>query len=414
MKYLLSILFISISFNVLAQEVYPALIDSSKTLNDAYNKSIRIDMYIDTTKNEYKGCEILVTSVFELNKGYTLKLISRKYPTLVNGGEKIHILGSSNKISLKVTNVSDGLIRLLEDSIADIYIQSDRDIFFKIKKDNIDSTLKTCKITKYQIEKYTSKKIYLTNSMAKELIEAKGGNVFISQNQIDIGVIPAENASSKKTEYTTSFKFRERYPFYSKFPLYFYTEGLVSTNSKDSLNYLSIYPVNYNFTKENYELIFQLGVEGNQTFTNYRISGNLFWNGIIPNLINLTGDEDRLRLKPVIKVGLKLYKEIKNNRPRELDSNKFSNQIYCEYYYYIPIQKIYSLKLEGSVFYDFNSKVNPNKNVMHNYSVILGIDIPKTDFKTIFKYVKGQSGISYEKNDYLMIGLMIDLFATKK
>jgi len=51
---------------------------------------------------------------------------------------------------------------------------------------------------------------------------------------------------------------------------------------------------------------------------------------------------------------------------------------------------------------------------MHNYSVILGIDIPKTDFKTIFKYVKGQSGISYEKNDYLMIGLMIDLFATKK
>ena len=107
---------------------------------------------------------------------------------------------------------------------------------------------------------------------------------------------------------------------------------------------------------------------------------------------------------------MKFYKELKNNRPVEINNNEFSNQVFVDYYYYIPIHKIYSLILEGSVFHDFNLKVNPDKKTMFNYSAVLGIDIPKTDFKTIFKYSKGENGITYEKNDYYMIGLMIDAF----
>ena len=50
---------------------------------------------------------------------------------------------------------------------------------------------------------------------------------------------------------------------------------------------------------------------------------------------------------------------------------------------------------------------------MFNYSAILGIDIPNTNFKTIFKYSKGQNGISYQSDDYFMFGFLIDALGQK-
>ena len=99
---------------------------------------------------------------------------------------------------------------------------------------------------------------------------------------------------------------------------------------------------------------------------------------------------------------MKFYKEIENNRAEEIDNNKLSNRIFVDLYYNVPIQKSYSLILEVTAFYDFNSNVKPHKKVMFNYSATLGIDIPNTALKTIFKYAKGQNGISYQSNDYFM------------
>lgn len=412
MKYLITLLSLFLSYSMYAQEIEIAdIINRETSINTTNRNSITITFEIDFSKQNLNDFLIDDESFDDLNVDLNPELISKKYPNLLTQGEEITWGVKQKRITCKISNISDELISKFKESIALIYVKIDKDIIFNVLKNNDITTIKTLKINKTQIEKVTSSKPFLTETAAKELIDAKGGEIFLTQNKFDFGIIPAEQSSSSKTEVNVSFNYRTRYSFLKdKLPVFFSAEGLIGSNSKDSLNYVSIYPVNYNFLKRNNEFIVQVGVEGNQVFSNYRISGNFFWNGIIPNIVDLTFGEDRLRLKPVIKAGIKFYQEIENNRPIEINNNEFSNQVFGEFYYYIPIQKIYSLIIGGTAFYDFNSKVNPDNIAMFNYSATLGIDIPKTDFKTIFKYSKGENGISYQTNDYFMIGLMIDSF----
>jgi hypothetical protein len=412
------IIFLIINFlfvcSTFGQEINNAkIINKALKINTINGNSISIEFEIDWPDNESKEYKIDDESFHRLNPNLNLRLGTKKYSELLNNGEQIDIGITKNQIiTFDITNLSDEFMNLLEDKTLGFYIKIDEDIVFEIIKNKDETTLKKFKITKLQIEENSkNKSIILTDQMAKELIDAKGGEIFLTENKFDFGIIPAEQSSSSKTEFNAAFFYRTKYSFLNeKLPIFFSSEGLIGSNSKDSLNHITIYPINYNFFKGTNELVGQLGIEGNQVFSNYRISGNFSWNAIIPNIIDLTFGEDRLRLKPVIKTGIKFYQEIENNRSLKLDNNEFSNQVFGEFYYYIPIQKIYSLILEGTAFYDFNPNVNPDKKMMFNYSAILGIDIPKTEFKTIFKYSKGENGISYQKNDYLMIGLMIDAF----
>ena len=382
------------------------IIGTETLINTIGGNSITINLKVDFSVDELNGYIIDDVTFESLNSNVKAELVSKKQPKLVAQGETITVLANPKKIAFEIENVSDDLISLLQDSIADIYISTNSEITFNVIKGS--DTIKV-KITQLQIEKHTQSNMILTKLMGEELINARGGDIFVSQNNIDFGIIPSEQASSGKTEYNASFQFRTKYSFLKDLPVFLYTKGLISSNSNDSLNFISVYPINYDFFIGNNKLVGQLGVEGNQTFSSYRISGNFYWNGLMPNLVDLTFGENRLRLKPVISVGLKVYKEIENNRPVELNSNEFSNQIYSQFYYYIPIQKVYSIILNGTAYYDFSSKVNPDSKLMYNYSLALGIDIPKTDFKTIFKYSKGNNYVTQESNDYFMIGLLIDM-----
>lgn len=413
MKYFITLILIFLNFNIYSQ--HTSIVEIKKTeisINTAGTNSVILELMVDLSQIDTTGTFVNDNDLFiSLDTNFKPKLISKKFSDAINQGETVTLEITKKSIRFEITKVSDELIGLLNDNVSDIYITVDQDIIFQAWKENDESTLVTIKVAKSQVEKHTRSMPILTESMAKEIIDAKGGEIFLTQNNFDFGIIPSEQSSSSKTEINVTFNYRTRYSFLkNKLPIYFSAKGLIGTNSRDSLNYISIYPVSYNFSKGTNEFIGQIGIEGNQVFSNYRISGNFFWNGIIPNIVNLTFGEDRLRLKPVIKAGIKFYQEIENNRPVEINSNEFSNQVFGEFYYYIPVQKIYSLIIEGTVFYDFNLSVNSDKKTMFNYSVIFGLDIPKTDFKTIFKYSKGENGISYQKNDYFIIGLMIDSF----
>ncbi len=413
MRYSVILIILFFSYSIYAQEISIVEISNHEILiNTEGENSITINLKIDLSSDDFKGFEIDNEKFQDLNPRLNAQLVSVKNDNnFVFSDVKVEVNVTRTAINFEIKPVSDELISQLTNGLANLYIKVDNDILFEVWKGRDESTLITLKVVKSQIEKYTHSKTFLTDEMARELIDAKGGEILLTQNKLDFGIIPAEQSSSSKTEFNLSFIYRTSYSFLNKeLPVFFSTEGLIGSNSNDSLNYVSIYPLNYNFSKGINEFIGQVGVEGNQVFSNYRISGNLFWNGIIPNIIDLTLGEDRLRLKPVIKVGVKFYQEIENNRPIEINNNEFSNQVFGEFYYYIPIQKIYSLIIGGTAFYDFNSKVNPDNIAMFNYSATLGIDIPKTDFKTIFKYSKGENGISYQTNDYFMIGLMIDSF----
>jgi hypothetical protein len=119
-------------------------------------------------------------------------------------------------------------------------------------------------------------------------------------------------------------------------------------------------------------------------------------------------------MKPVIQAGIKLYQEIENNRGPENDNNVFSGIAYAQAYYYIPVLKLYSLILEGNTFYDFNTIVNPNKEIKYLYSITIGVEIPNTGIKTIFKYANGETDMEYTSGNTILIGLLADLFANSK
>ena len=412
MKKALILIGLLLTHAMFSQETGSADISHHETLiNTIGENAITINLKIDLSKKNLEGYEIDDEKFNDLKKDLNPRLVQ-----VINGQEiifsdaKVNVSVSKTAISFEIKPVSDELISQLTNGTSDLYIKVDTDILFEVWKNQDESTLKTLKVTTDQIKKFSQSKSYLTEEMARELIDAKGGEIYLTQNTFDLGIIPAEQSSSSKTELNASFSYRTKYSFLKNTPIYFSAEGLIGTNSRDSLNYISVYPVGYNFLKGTHQFVGQLGIEGNQDFSNYRISSNFFWNGIIPNLVDLTFGEDRLRLKPVLKAGVKFYQEIKNNRPIEIDDNEFSNQVFMEYYYYVPIHKIYSLILEGTLFYDFNTSVNAGKKAMFNYSAVLGVDIPKTAFKTIFKYSKGENGISYQRDDYYIIGLMIDAF----
>ncbi|MFA9389961.1 MAG: hypothetical protein ACERKD_09145 [Prolixibacteraceae bacterium] len=339
------------------------------------------------------------------------KLKMRNNNSEIEISAEIEITCARNHFEFKIFAITKELFNEIIENKISICITLENNIEFEAWKNSDLQTLQRFKINKSQIKDYASNNPTMTISMEKEYIKDKGGEIYLTQNRIDLGIIPSTESSSSQTEFTASFKYRTKYSFLeNKLPIFFSADGLISSNSNDSLNYISIYPVNYNFFRKTNELVGQIGIEGNQIFTDYRISGNFYWNGIIPNIVDLTFGADRLRLKPVAKAGIKFYQEVENSRPKIDNENKFSNQVFGELYYYIPIQEYYSLIIDCKVFYDFNTKTNPNNNIMFNYSAAFGIDIPKTDFKTIFKYSKGENVINYQKNEYFLIGLLISPF----
>lgn len=414
MKKIIILLFTVFALNVQAQNDIKVTIDSTSTVISTHNQSIAIQLYLKFSPEKFADYKLINEGFKELNPDLKSKLVSRSFKNQITKKETLTIRPTRISLQIEIDNVSEELIKLFDKDRADMHVSVNKDVFFKVWKEGDISSIKTLSIDRAEFEKATRNKLVLTDGMVQEFIDAKGGEIFLSQNQIDFGAIPSDQSSSNKTEFYAKFKYRSKYAIFKDSPMYFYSEGLIGTNSKDSLNHLSVYPVSFNFLKGTNELSGQLGMEGNQLFTNYRIAGNFYWNGIIPNLVDFTFGENRMRLKPVVKLGFKLYKEVENNRLPGNNKNEFSNQIFADFYYNIPIKKQYTLIFECSAFYDFNLSVNPDKKIMANYSATLGIEIPKTELQTIFKYTWGENGVTYKSNDYLMLGFIVDLFGINK
>jgi hypothetical protein len=368
--------------------------------NSIGNESIILDLVIQLPESETINDETFNT----LNTGLTQFLKSTGNTVDVQN-ITVHIAPAiNNTIRMIITNFDQDQVKTLFEHGPDCFILTSAPIHFT------STAGKSYEIGPAEVKQATLNSIKLNSAAMEEIIQAKGGAVYSIKNNIDFGVIPSANSDSEHNEYYVRFGYHSVYPL-KNLPIFLFAEGLLTTQSDDSLNYVNIYPLNYKLSGKLSELVAQLGVEGNQRFTNFRSSGSLYWQGLLPNLLDFTMGEDRLRLKPVLKTGVKLYQEFKNNRPPEINKNEFSNQFFAEIYYYIPIKKIYSAILQLNTFYDTNKDVNPHKELKYNYSLTLGIEIPKTEFKTIFKYTAGENGINYQKDQLFLIGFMADLFS---
>jgi hypothetical protein len=248
-------------------------------------------------------------------------------------------------------------------------------------------------------------------------------NFYYYQNSLDFGIQPGKDSLS--SNYFLTFQFQNRYsiknfiacksnPVSNTPHLFWNFSGRISTNFKDSLNYINYYPMNLAFAKYDgsvpHELNFKLGNEANQTFSNKRVVVDGAYTFIIPNLINLTtAASNRLRLKPILTAGIKGYYDYSN------DATAFSSgQAYINLHYYIPVFYNYALIIEENPFFDFSRQKNPSHKVQNNYSITLGAEIPKTGFKAMFKYVNGVSNINNKQGQVIAIGLLMDFFQEKK
>ncbi|HNP19218.1 MAG TPA: hypothetical protein PKL31_12335 [Fulvivirga sp.] len=413
-RILFTITFVFTYLSVQAQELV-LIKESQISISTIDQKQIRIQLIFDMPE----GYEHSQGAFGRINQGKVDTKLVMKSKKELSITKLDAVMTPSNKgVGFRI-DVDQEIINALLSGDFDYQFENQYDLYVIQRKVGSPTDTTRFKLSKEQIINETKNKLTLSEDDKTELVESLNGHITRTENTLDFGIIPSEKSDTDNTEFYASFSYQKGYIFPYKNPFFFSAKGIISTNSSDSLNYLSIYPVSYRIAEydksgqpKNYDLVAQLGIEGNQTFTNYRIAGNLYWQSLIPNLIDLTMGENRLRLKPVVKIGAKLYKEYDNNRLVETD-NEDSNQVFGEIYYYIPIKKLYSLILDANAFYDFSESLNPNGEIKYNISATLGIDIPKTGFKTIFKYLEGENGITYQKDQLLMIGLMADLFSQK-
>ncbi|MHA3787474.1 hypothetical protein ACX0HA_04625 [Flavobacterium hauense] len=246
-------------------------------------------------------------------------------------------------------------------------------------------------------------------------------NFYYYQNKVDFGVQPSQDTVN--TSYILSLKLQNAYnrknflkcdESEKRRPVYWSLDTRLSTDFKDSLNYIKFYPVNFlweNYTgKLPHQYSVKLGHESSQDFVSKRATIDASFIMIAPNLINLTtAQSDRLRLKPVITAGIKGYYDYSN------DMDAFaSGQPHVDGYYYVPVFNNYAIIFEGTAFYDMSTERNPDNKVQGNYSITLGAEIPKTGFKAMFKYVDGKSDINLKEGSIISIGLLMDFFQEKK
>ncbi len=340
---------------------------------------------------------------------------------LIVGEQKIQLKPRLTRTNIQfILNFdNESMLQQLDYFKSNFYIELDKDFTFDVwKNGDNNSYQKVTVFTVQKIKEITQKsKTKLSDKEEKELIDSKGGTAIISDNSIDIGHVSESESASGNTEVTVNFKYRGYYK--NSNSIGYSYEGLLSTDSKDSINYFSAYPfvtslLNNNGEKviRDIDVIGKVGIEGNQTLTNYRISADVSIQGLLPNFIDLTAGENRLRLRPTFNLGLKFYNEIENNRRVNTD-NEISNQIFADLYYYIPIHNSFSLTFNGKAFYDINKRINPDKKLNYNFDATLGFLV--TDgFKTVFKYTKGDNNVTFETGDFFSIGVLTDLVSTFK
>tara|TARA_R110001592_G_scaffold108787_2_gene303988 strand:- start:7088 stop:8320 length:1233 start_codon:yes stop_codon:yes gene_type:complete len=314
----------------------------------------------------------------------------------------------NNAIQVELTGVSKPDLILLQNLGANVYLSAKSDIALTLNSGSLI-------ITKANLESQSLGKISITEDLMETYFAAYGGEYAYANNSFNWSFTPKSESDLNKMELNADFSFHQSYGLSkdkagTEKPLVFYAKGRVSTNSKDSLNYLYLYPINFDISgASEAQMMARFGVEGNQTFTNGRLAFNFSYEKIIGNLVDFTYGSNRLRLKPVLNIGGKVYKEFDNMRIGAESSNELSGQVFANLYYNIPIFDNYTIIIESNTYYDFSEAINPDQKLKINYSIALGVDIPKSPFKTLFKYKDGQVDVNNFSDSNLTIGLLADL-----
>lgn len=328
------------------------------------------------------------------------------------------ILGSESRVEyrlgsrryaleLKISGFGKDLIDNLSAGRVGYYVFVQDTVTVNLKNANLQR--KQLLLSPQIVREKTAGKTKLSDGQAEMIIGAKGGEAKLYGNKFDVGR-KVDLKDSAKASYVASFSVAQPFLFSDNILSF---KGSIGTDADDPLNKVSIYPVgiekSFSMPAVGYpsKIKSDLGFEASENLDVRRASVSVAIQSITPNLINLSYGEGRLRLKPVVCVGVKgLFeatgKKINNGKDRYLE-------VFSEMYYYVPVMKIYSLLFEGNAYW-----INDGSNkVKGKLDITLGADIEGTGFKVMAKYSTGQNDVNIIRDDRLVLGLLMDLFESK-
>lgn len=316
-------------------------------------------------------------------------------------------ISPNNKFIIGKFELSKSLIQEIIKPENNYYLFTQSDIKVIINNKNDTSIERNIMISPAELKAATLQKLIFSEEYFNMLLKKYGDASFLYGNFIDAGA-EVDTDDSSQSNYVMQFNYTAPLLF-SKY-LSIAASGRFSTKSNDPLSRFSVFPM-YNYLYFNKAVPMQMtlfsGIEGNQNFTTQMFSAGGGVQAIIPNFINFTGGENRIRLKPILKVGMKWLKEYRTEDRSEQLGN--DGQIFCELYYYIPVYKSYSILLTGNTFNNFTGNTGGN-GWLYQYNLTLGVELPVTGFNVIAKYSQGSNDVNYEYDSQLILGLMMGLF----
>lgn len=420
--WLCSVCFLPIA--VLAQSVPDTVVHTVKGLsidtNTVLNPSLSILIKTSLTKGVITGDYYGSTYLPALHIDYQGK--KPKCDLSYNIGKK------GNNIVIKLTNLTEETITRIGGKDKNLKIIFDKDLMFKYQidtsaRDKAGKRVYTYgRINKDSLNNALSDQLSFTAADQKNFLSSVN-TMYYYKNSADFGVQPSKDSSSFAL--TLSFNYQNLYSSNSLLKcnngsnkhgntlIYYNIATRLSSNFKDSLNFINIYPLVIQGSNYKSSLIkewaFKAGHESSQDFTFRRVALDASLSAIISNLIDLASDNSaRLRLKPIIGLGIKGYHDYS-----KANTAFTSGQAYVTGYYYIPVYDHYAIIINDKTFYDFSLKNNPKKLLASNYSIAIGTELPKTDFKVMLKYQNGKSEFNQKETQAVVIGMIMNLFTDK-
>jgi hypothetical protein len=369
-----------------------------------------VNLFIETAM-DLPGLRIAV--LFDLDETLSMDTLSFPYKAMVTlmsdeYDEFLSKLNVSSKLSYRARGFSC-LIPLYNNALIDL-LRDSPESFYLVAGDTLRFTTFSgtgLYLGEEELSAATLGKIRISDAQRQELQETLAGNLYLYVNYFDVGF----NPQAEKFDLSLSYLFSRSYPV-KGLGLSFFSQGRLSTNPADTLNYFVVYPVNFSFMSEGntwYNIRARTGLESDQIFSTARISLGVNFETIIPNLIDLSYGYNRLRLKPVVTAGLNFYNEIRlpDDRAKQ---NAFL--LSGEIYYYIPVIESYYFLIHAKTFYDTGRDVEDAWD--YHASLALGLELKSVPARIIAKYVFGANEITFERDNQLLIGFAMDLFSAGK
>lgn len=408
MKSLITLMLMSLSLEAYAQtdvtvKRFKIAMDISTTEN---NSGVRFDVLLDSAyfgeRGMIDGDRFLssmsspASPMIDLRDIVSEQVLVRTTSVGVRAGKRFV------QIQMTLSDDTRDLLNLLKSGKRSFYIHLDKPLVIDLQ----GSTTRLVIPPNAMKEISSSTELPLSQMQVDELVNAAGGYYSMYGTSLDAGWrVGGPDSGTVSGFLDFSFVGRLLPGSFGEF------SGILSSNAKDAVAHLRLSPLVYPVFGGNTVFV-KAGYELNQSGTEQRGLGSLLFQSLLPNVVDLTEGYNRLRVKPLAKLGVNLLYYTKSGDSLLLKN--FLAEAFFSLYYYIPVLQKYSITLQGTMFARSDKEFNFfRKNANWRWDITLGYDVPGLGTKVMAKYSFGKNDITLQKDDKILLGLLIDFIEKK-